>query len=197
MRGRGRPRPEPGPPINERLLRNRELRVISSSGEQLGVLNSRDALDIAQGEGLDLVLVAPNAQPPVARIVDYGKWKYEQDKLKRDQKKKTQEVKGIKISPRIAEHDMQVAIRKAIEFLGDGDKVRLVCRFRFRELAYPELGRERMEKIADELAEYGKRERDPALSGREMVMVINPKPQTGGGKKDAKAKDEKDGGKEV
>ena len=153
---------------------------------------------MAKAEGLDLVLVAPTAQPPVARIVDYGKWKYDQDKQKKDQKKKTQEVKGIKISPRIAEHDIQVAVRKAKEFLEDGDKVRIVCRFRFRELAFPDNGRERMERVATELEEYGKRERDPVLTGRDMIMVINPKPQTGGGKKsDAKAEDEKDGGKEV
>lgn len=156
-------------------------------------MDSKAALDIAQGEGLDLVLVAPTAKPPVARVVDYGKWKYEQDKQKKDQKKKTQEVKGIKISPRIAEHDIQVAVRKAKEFLEDGDKVRVVCRFRFRELAFPDNGREKMEKLAEELTGIGKRERDPVLNGREMIMVLNPVPG-GGGKKDAKAEDKEDGG---
>lgn len=152
---------------------------------------------MAQQEGLDLVLVAANAQPPVARIVDYGKWKYEQDKLKKDQKKKTQEVKGIKISPNIAEHDIQVAVRKAKEFLGENDKVRIVCRFRYRELAYPDRGREKMEHIAQELAEFGKRERDPVLNGREMVMVINPKPTGGSAKKNAKAENKEDGSEAV
>lgn len=193
---RGRPRPEPGPPINGRLLKFRELRVIGGDGSQLGVITSRDALNHAQAAGLDLVLVAPNAEPPVARIVDYGKWKYEQDKQKKDQKKKTQDVKGIKISPGIAEHDIQTAVRKAKDFLADGDKVRVVCRFKFRELAYPDRGKEKLELIANELEEFGKREKDPVLNGREMVMVINPKP-AGGPKKNAKAEDKQDSSEEV
>lgn len=166
-------------------------------------MNSRDALDQAKLAGLDLVLVAPNAEPPVARIVDYGKWKYEQDKLKKDQKRKTQEVKGIKISPNIAEHDIMVAMRKAKGFLEDGDKVRLVCRFRFRELAYAHIGRGKLEELAQLLDDFGKRERDPVLNGREMVMVLNPKPSggstkpSGGGKKDAKAENKEDGGEAV
>lgn len=177
-------------------MKFRELRVIGGDGSQLGVITSRDALNHAQAAGLDLVLVAPNAEPPVARIVDYGKWKYEQDKQKKDQKKKTQDVKGIKISPGIAEHDIQTAVRKAKDFLADGDKVRVVCRFKFRELAYPDRGKEKLELIANELEEFGKREKDPVLNGREMVMVINPKP-AGGPKKNAKAEDKQDSSEEV
>lgn len=177
--------------------------MIGDEGGQLGVVSSREALDKAKEAGLDLILVAPNADPPVARIVDYGKYKYEQDKLKKDQKRKTQEVKGIKISPNIAEHDIMVAMRKAKGFLEDGDKVRLVCRFRFRELAYAHIGREKMEELSRLLEDYGKRERDPVLNGREMVMVLNPKPSggaskpSGGGKKDAKAEDKEDGSEAV
>lgn len=141
-------------------------------------------------------MVAPNADPPVARIVDYGKYKYEQEKQKKDQKRKVQEVKGIKVSPNIAEHDINVAIRKAKEFLNDGNKVRVVCRFKYRELAYPKRGQEKLEAIADALEELGKRERDPVLNGREMIMVINPK-ATGGSKKDGKTKDEQDSSEAV
>ncbi len=198
-RPRGRPRPDPGPPINERLLKFPELRVISSTNAQLGVLASREALSIAESEGLDLVLVAPNAVPPVAKIVDHGKYKYEQDKLKKDQKRKTQDVKGIKISPNIAEHDLMVAVRKARQFLGDGDKVRVVCRFRARELAHPKRGEEKLEAISLHIAEVGKREKDPVLNGREMVVVFNPisNKAQGSQKKDAKAEDKQDSGEEV
>ena len=178
------------------MLKIPELRVIGSDGTQHGVISSRAALDIAKSEGLDLILVAPGAVPPVARVVDHGKYKYDQEKLKKDQKRKQQEVKGIKISPNIAEHDLMVSVRKARQFLGEGNKVRIVCRFRARELAYPDRGKVKMEWIADQLEELGKREKDPALNGREMIMVINPK-VTGNPKKDAKAENKQDGGEEV
>jgi len=152
---------------------------------------------MAEDAGLDLVMVAPNAEPPVAKIVDHGKYKYEQDKQKKDQKKKPQEVKGIKISPNIAENDMRTATRKAIDFLGNGDKVRVVCRFKFRELAYPDRGKQKLLWIAKELEEIGKPEKEPALNGREMVMVINPKVTGGSQKKNAKAEDTQDSSEEV
>lgn len=171
-------------------MRFKEVRVVSDEG-QLGVMDVRDALSKAQDVGLDLVLVAENADPPVCRIVDFGKYKYEQSKLKRDQKKKVQEVKGIKISPNIAEHDIQVAFRKAEKFLGEGNKVRLVCRFKKRELDYPDRGKQKLMRLAEDLAEFGKAEREPVLNGREMVMVMSPK--AGGGKsKNAKAEDKED-----
>lgn len=160
------------------------------------MITSRDALSRAEEAGLDLVLVAPNAVPPVAKIVDHGKFKYEQDKQKKDQKRKVQDVKGIKISPNIAENDMRTATRKAKDFLEDGDKVRVVCRFRFRELAYPDRGKEKLLWIAKELEELGKPEKEPILNGREMVMVINPK-VSGGTKKNAKAEDKQDSSEAV
>ncbi len=162
----------------------------------LGVMSTRDALGIAQEAGLDLVVVAPNADPPVAKVVDYGKWKYEQEKLKKDQKTKKQDVKGIKISPKIGQGDLDVALRKARQFLTEGDKVRLVCRFRKFELAYPELGKQKLLWLTEHLGEIGKAEREPVLSGREMVMVINPK-SSGSTKKNAKAEDQQDGGEAV
>jgi translation initiation factor IF-3 len=171
--------------------------VIGSDGVQKGVLSTRTAVDMARGEGLDLVLVAANAVPPVVRIVDHGKYKYEQSKLNKDKKPKKQEVKGIKISPTTADHDLQVATRSAIKFLGEGHKVRLVCRFRKRQLGHPEVGRDRIMKIVNWVAEHGRIERDPALSGNEMVVVINPKPAGGGTKKNVETEDKQDGGEEV
>lgn len=174
-----------------------ELRVIDETGKQLGVLSSREALNRAEAAGLDLVLVAPNAEPPVARIVDHGKYKYEQEKLKKDHKRKTQDVKGIKISPNIAENDLRTAERKAIGFLSDGDKVRFVCRFRKHELAYPKRGEDKLKWLATELENYGKPERDPILNGREMVMVMSPRAQSGSQKKDAKTENPQNSSEEV
>ena len=142
------------------------------------------------------MLVAPTAEPPVARIVDHGKYKYQQSKLKKDQKKVKQDVKGIKISPNIAENDLNTQARKAKQFLSEGHKVRVVCRFKMRELAHPEVGLRKMEMVATALDEVGKREKDPMLNGKEMVMVINPK-ALGGPKKDAKTEDKQDGGEKV
>ncbi len=146
----------------------------------------------AESEGLDLVLVAPKAQPPVAKIIDHGRWKYEQNKLRKENKKKTQEVKGISLRPGTAEHDLQVIVRKATKFLKAGDKVRIVCRFRPRELAHPAVGREKLLMIAESLADLGKRDKDPALSNRDMVMIINPK-STPTGSSDAENQDKQDG----
>lgn len=170
-------------------MRILQVRVIDSDGQQRGILDTRDGIAMAQEAGLDLVLIAPNADPPVAKIVDYGRHKYEQDKVKKDQKRKVQEVKGIKVSPNIAEHDIQVSIRKARQFLEEGNKVRLVCRFRRRELAYPKRGEDKLEYIAEQLQEISKRDRDPLLNGNEMVMVLNPI-SSGGQKKNAKTENE-------
>jgi translation initiation factor IF-3 len=178
------------------LLRFSEVRVVDNEGKQVGVLGTRDALRRAQDEGLDLILVAGAATPPVVRIADYGRYKYEKAKLEKDKKPKKQDVKGIKISPMTAEHDLQVAVRKCIQFLGEGHKVRLVCRFRKRQLTHPEVGRAKLMKIMDAIGEAGKAERDPALAGLEMVLVINPK-AAGGSKKNVKAEDKQDSGEEI
>jgi translation initiation factor IF-3 len=191
-----RPRPEPGPAINERLLRIPEVRLIGADGSQFGVVPTREALEKAKEAGLDLVLVAEKAVPPVCKIVDFGKHKYEQSKLKKDKKPKGQEVKGIKVSPNIAEHDLGVQIRKTRQFLEDGDKVRVVCRFRQRELQHPENGRRKLDAVIAGVADLGKPDKEPALSGREMTVVINPKP-TGGKNKDGKDENKQDGGEEV
>lgn len=150
---------------------------------------------MAKAVDLDLVLVAPNADPPVARIVNHGKYKYEQAKIKKENKRKPQEVKGIKLRPNTAEHDLQVLVRNARKFLTEGHKVRVVCLFRARELAHPEVGKGKLKVISDQLEDLGKLEREPALAGREMVIVLTPKPA--GTKKNAKVEDKQDGGEAV
>lgn len=178
------------------MLKYRDVRVIGSDGTQLGIMQSRQALNQARDEGLDLVMVNPAAQPPVVRIVDYGKHKYLEGKLGKDKKSKQQEVKGIKISPRIAEHDLQVGIRKSIEFLEEGHKVKVTCMFKAREVTHPELGRKKLDMFAEAVADYGIVERIPTLDGRLMIMVLNPKPGVAK-KKDAKDQNKQDGGKAV
>jgi translation initiation factor IF-3 len=180
--------------INERLLRLDQVRLLGNEGEQLGVMSAREALTLSQKAELDLVLVAPNADPPVCKIADYGKHKYDQSKAKKDHKRKTQEVKSVKLRPGTDTHDIGVLVKKATKFLGEGHKVRVTCVFRPRELAHPEVGREKLRKIAEALEGVGKLDRDPMLAGREMAMVVSP---VSGKKKDAKAEDKKDSGQEV
>lgn len=141
-------------------------------------------------------MVSPTAQPPVCKIIDFGRHKYLTEKQQRDSKKKPQEVKGINISPRIAEHDLEHLIQKARRFLLEGHKVRVVCKFRAREITHPELGRKKHEFVAEQLVDAAVVERMPSLDGRQMIMVLNPKPQTGG-KKNAKAENEQNGGQAV
>lgn len=178
------------------MLKYRDIRVIGSEGEQLGIMQSRQALNLAREEGLDLVMVSPTAQPPVCRIIDYGKHKYLEGKLGKDKKSKQQEVKGIKISPRIAEHDLQVGIKKAHEFLEEGHKVKVTCMFKAREVTHPELGRKKLDLFAEQLVEIGTVERTPTLDGRLMIMVLNPKPGAVK-KKDAKDPNKQNGGQAV
>lgn len=178
------------------MLRVRDVRVIDANGEQLGILQSRQALQIARDQGLDLVMVSPTAQPPVCKILDYGKYKYLMGKQEREGKKKQQEVKGIKISPRIAEHDLAFLIKNAQRFLEEGHKVKVTCQFRAREVTHPELGRRKLDFFAEQVATIATVERPPSLDGKLMIMVLVPRPNVGG-KKNAKAEDKQDGGKAV
>ena len=170
--------------------------MIGPEGDQLGIMQSRQALTLAKDEGLDLVMVSPTAQPPVCRIIDYGKHKYLEGKSGKDKKSKQQDVKGIKISPRIAEHDLQTNVGKAIRFLGEGNKVKVTCMFKAREITHPELGKKKLDTFAENVIEYGTVERTPTLDGRLMVMVLMPKPNAGK-KKDAKDQNKQDGGQAV
>lgn len=157
-----------------------EVRLIDSEGEQLGVMSVKDALDKAKESDLDLVLIAPKADPPVCRITDYGRYKYEKEKREKENKRKQQEVKGIKIRPNTATHDLETSIRSATKFINEGHKVRIVCLFRPRELQHPEVGKEKLSKIAEGVGEIAKMDAEPKLSGKEMVMVLSP---VAGGKK--------------
>lgn len=191
-------RPEPGPLINERLAyKIRDLRIIGPDGAQVGIMQSRQALAMAKEAGLDLVLVSPTATPPVARIVDYGRMKYEEKKLKKNKTGKQQETKGINISPRIAEHDIAHLIKNAIKFLEEGNKVRVVCKFRAREVTHPEIGRKKLDIFAEKVAHVATVEKTPSLEGKQMAMILLPKPQAVQKKKDAKAENTQDSGQEV
>jgi translation initiation factor IF-3 len=178
------------------VLRFRDVRVIGADGSQVGILQSRQALNMAREQGLDLVMVSPTAQPPVCKIIDYGRHKYETEKQAKDTKRKSQDVKGIKISPRIAEHDMGFLIRNASRFLEEGHKVKVTCQFKAREVTHPELGRNKLDFFAQQVAHLAGVERQPTLDGRLMIMVLVPKPNIGQ-KKNAKAEDKQDGGEAV
>lgn len=153
------------------------MRVIDEEGNQLGIMGSREALRAAQDRGLDLVKVAPQARPPVCRIMDYGKFRYEQSKQEREarKKQKTITVKEIRITPTIDDHDLNVKIRASVRFLTDGDKVKATVRFRGREIAHAELGKEALNKLAEGVAEVGVIERPARIEGRNMIMILAPK----------------------
>ncbi|SDF77918.1 bacterial translation initiation factor 3 (bIF-3) [Thalassobaculum litoreum DSM 18839] len=143
----------------------------------LGVMNVDEAIAQAEGFGLDLVEVSPNADPPVCKILDYGKFKYEAQKKKNEAKKKQKviEVKEIKMRPNIDEHDYQTKMRSVNRFLGDGDKVKLTMRFRGREMAHQEIGLNVLKRVQEEVAEIAKVEAHPKLEGRQMIMVVAPR----------------------
>ncbi len=164
--------------VNERI-RAREVRVIDDNGAQLGVMTAQDALQIARERELDLIEVAPNAEPPVCRIMDYGKHKYEQAKRERDTRKrqKSSEVRLIRVrNPQISQHDLDVKLRKLRELIGEGSKVRISLRFRGREMSRPELGTKLFERIAQEVSDVALVESAPRREGRMMNMMLTPKP---------------------
>lgn len=157
----------------------REVRVISPEGEQLGIMPIREALLLAQERNLDLVEVAPNAQPPVCRIMDYGKFRYEQSKRERDVRKKQKAitVKELRMTPKIDTHDFQIKLRNAERFLRDGDKVKIAVRFRGREIVHADLARDKLVDLANQLQGVALVERPPRLEGRQMIMILAPKQQ--------------------
>lgn len=153
------------------------MRVIDEEGEQVGVMDVRDALEKAQDAGLDLVEVSPNADPPVCRIMDFGKYLFEQKKKAQEAKKKqTQtQLKEVKFRPGTDEGDYQVKLRNAIRFLEANDKVKVTLRFRGREMLHQDIGRKLLERVRDDLAEISQVEQFPRLEGRQMVMMLAPK----------------------
>lgn len=162
--------------INEGI-RDREVRLIDSDGSQLGVLPTRKALEIAEERKLDLVNVAPNAKPPVCKILDYGKYKYELAKKEKEARKKQKviNVKEIRLTPNIEIHDLNVKAKRANEFLDDGDKVKVAVRFRGREMGHTEIGRVVLNDFANLTKDHGIIEKPARMEGRNMVMFLTPK----------------------
>ena len=151
--------------------------MIALNGEQIGILPIEEALEAAANEGLDLVEVAPNSEPPVCRIMDYGKFVFEQNKKAQSARRKQKQihVKEIKFRPGTEEGDYQVKLRNLVRFLKQGDKTKVTLRFRGREMAHQELGRELLKRVESDLDEYGTVEQYPQLEGRQMVMVLTPR----------------------
>jgi len=159
-----------------RDIRAREVRVIDDAGEQLGIMQTRDALAIAQERELDLVEVAPNATPPVCRLMDYGKYLYEKQKRERESRKaqKQIEVKEVRLRPKTGEHDIQVVLTKSRKFLADGNKVKVTIRFRGREIVHRDVALNLMQRVAKDLASSSVVETHPAFEGRAMFMMLAP-----------------------
>ncbi|MEQ9618173.1 MAG: translation initiation factor IF-3 [Deltaproteobacteria bacterium] len=176
---------EPEVRINQRI-RAREVRLVDVGGEQLGVVPIREALNISEERGVDLVEVAPNANPPVCRLMDYGKYKYELKKQANAKKQKTQTVKEVKFRPNIGEHDLDVKINRIREFLEDENKAKIRIFFRGREIVHPEIGRMLANKIVERVADVGGVDMAPRLEGKNLIMVLSPKKSSGGGKESAK-----------
>ena len=164
------------PRINEEI-RAREVRVIGDDGAQLGVMSSRDAYQAAIERHLDLVEIAPAGRPPVCKIMDYGKYRYEQQKRDKEARKKQRvfDIKEVKLRPGIEDHDFDVKLKNAVRFLEDGDKVKATIMFRGRELSHPELGEELLKKLEARLTEIAIVEKRPKLEGKNMIMIIAPK----------------------
>jgi translation initiation factor IF-3 len=165
-----------GPRVNEEI-RVAQVRLIDQDGEMQGVMTARDALLRAYAVGLDLLEISPNADPPVVKILDFGKFKYEQQKKKNEAKKKQKviEIKEIKVRPNIDENDYQVKMRAMKSFIEEGDKVKVTLRFRGREMAHQEIGVRVLERIRSEMDPVTKVEQMPRMENRQMVMVLSPR----------------------
>ncbi len=169
-------RPRDLPQINERI-RFPKLRVIDTDGAQLGIISSQEALRLAEAKELDLVLVSDKADPPVCRIIDYGKYKFEQEKKAKEARKKqhTSEVKEVKMRYTIEEHDYQVRVNQAMRFLKDGDKVKATITFRGREIQHSDLAEALLKRMAGDLKEFAEVQPSPQREGRNMMMLFSPK----------------------
>ena len=162
--------------INEEI-RDREVRVVDQNGEQLGIMPTRQALEMAEDRQLDLVKIAPQARPPVCKFMDYGKWRFEQSKREREVRKnqKVITIKEVRLSATIEDHDVDVKFKNAVKFLKEGNKVKVSIRFRGRQIAHSEIGREVMNDFAERIKEYGTVDRAPQIEGRSMIMFISPR----------------------
>ena len=164
-------------PRFDNFIQSEKVRVIDHEGENLGVMYTREAMEQANGLGLNLVEVSPNADPPVAKFLDVGKYRYEAQKKANAARKtqKTQDIKEIKMRPNIDTHDYDVKMRSVNKFIEQGDKVKVTLRFRGREMAHQELGMDLLKRVQDDVAEIAKIEAFPRLEGRQMLMVLAPK----------------------
>ena len=169
--------------VNERI-RVREIRVIDDTGAQLGIMPPQQALTIANQKGLDLVEISPTANPPVCRIMDFGKYQYQEQKRAREARRhqKVIEVKEIKFRPKVDEHDYQFKKKHIERFLDEGDKVKATIFFRGREMAHPEIGRRILERLVEELRDVAIAETLPRMEGNQMHTILSRRPQPGGGK---------------
>ena len=165
-----------GPRVNDEI-RAEKVRLIDEAGEMQGVVSLREALNRATASGLDLLEISPNADPPVVKILDFGKFKYDQQKKKAEARKKQKviEIKEIKVRPNIDENDYQVKLRAMKSFIGEGDKVKVTLRFRGREMAHQELGVKVLERIRSDMETDTKVEQMPRMENRQMVMVLSPR----------------------
>ncbi|HIY26272.1 MAG TPA: translation initiation factor IF-3 [Candidatus Acutalibacter pullistercoris] len=163
--------------INEQI-RDKEVRVVDSDGTQLGILPIRQAMDLADQRNLDLVKIAPQAKPPVCKIIDYGKFRFEQSKREKEQRKNQRivEIKEVRLSLNIDTHDFETKKNHAVRFISEGNKVKASIRFRGREMGHPELGQEIMKRFADAMSEVANVEKPAKLEGRTMLMFLAPKP---------------------
>ena len=170
-----RTKKDSGPRTNEQITAS-EVRVISSTGKQLGIISIREALNHAEDEGFDLVEVSPDAKPPVCKIIDYGKLKYKEQKSKKEarKKQKTIEVKEIKMRPGINKHDYDVKIKAVSKFISEGNKVKISMRFRGREMEHKNIGIELLNKITEQVSKYAKLEVPPKPEGRQIMMLLVP-----------------------
>lgn len=162
--------------INEEI-RDREVRLIDQNGEQLGVMLTWQALQLAEERQLDLVKIAPQAKPPVCKLMDYGKYRFEQSKREREIRKnqKVITIKEVRLSATIEDHDVEVKFKSAVKFLQDGDKVKVTIRFRGRQITHSEIGLKVMKDFAERIKEYGTVERQPLIEGRNMIMILAPR----------------------
>lgn len=165
-----------GPRYNN-MIQSDKVRVIDQDGENIGVMYTRQAIEQAAEVGLDLVEVSPNADPPVCKFLDVGKFRYEAQKKANAARKtqKTQEIKEIKMRPNIDDHDYDTKMRNVVRFIGDGDKVKVTLRFRGRELSHQQLGMNLLRRVQEDVADIAKIEAYPRMEGRQMLMVLSPK----------------------
>ncbi|MBS9716642.1 translation initiation factor IF-3 [Pseudohalocynthiibacter aestuariivivens] len=169
---------ETGPRVNENI-KGTEIRLIGADGENVGVVSPARGMVLAEEAGLDLVEISPNAVPPVVKIMDFGKFKYEQQKRESEARKKQKiiEIKEVKFRPNTDTNDYDVKMRNVFRFLNNGDKVKISLRFRGREMAHQNLGRELLERVAEDTKDIGKVENMPKMEGRQMIMMIGPLPK--------------------